>query len=238
MTDLTKNFEAIEAAIAGLMVPENEGAQTLSLTPEQFVNYCNAQIELAKSGEDTENRLKHVSDVVALMKSDNMGSWCETDTRNVAVFSGELSVQAQSRWNEKMEANFSDPPQAPAASGGFESPTGITGPASNTALPEARHMPGQAPQSEPAASPEGFMAKAKSLLAKSDGGEALLAELQTLLDAESGDDGIVVEGAEAPAAEKVVKDDGWPADLATGHFLEGTDPVPTTEDFGSDPDKS
>jgi hypothetical protein len=237
MTDLLKNFEAIEAAIAGLMVPDNEGAQTLSLTPEQFINYCNEQIELAKAGEDTENRLKHVSDVVALMKGDGQGGWVETDTRNVSVFAGELSVQAQSRWAEKMEANFSNPPEAPAASGGFESPTGITGPASNTAMPEARHMPGSAPQSEPAASPEGFMAKAKSLLAKSDGGEALLAELQSLLDAEVADESITVEGEDAPAAGKVAKDDGWPADLATGSFLEGTEPVPGAEDFGSDPDK-
>lgn len=236
MTDLTKNFEAIESAIAGLMAPENEGPQTLSLTPEQFVNYCNAQIELAKAGEDTENRLKHVGEVVAMMKADNMGSWVETDTRNVPVFTGELSVQAQSRWAEKMESNFSQPPQAPVASGGFESPSGITGPASNTAMPEARHMPGQAPQSEPAAESKGFMAKAKSLLAKADGGEALIAELQAILDAEGGEGSDVTVVEDAPAVEKVAKDDGWPADLSTPQFLDGAEAVESVEDFGIDPE--
>ncbi len=239
MTDLTKNFEAIESAIAGLMAPENDAPKELKLTPSQFINYCNEQIALAKAGEDTEARLAHVKEVVAMMKRDNKGSWMETDTRSVAVYGGELSVQAQSRWAEKMESNFSSPPQAPVASGGFESPAGITGPASNTASPEARHFPGSAPQSEPAANAEGFMAKASAILAKSDGDEAgLVAELKALLDAEGaeGDDVTIVDEKENLAKTNRNKDDGWPADLATGHFLDGKEAVEDVEDFGNDPE--
>jgi hypothetical protein len=88
-------------------------------------------------------------------------------------------------------------------------------------------MPPTFPQSEPAANAEGFIAKAAEVLAKADGGDALLAELKGMLDAEAqpGDE------VKAPVA----KDDGWPLDLATESFLNDTPAVRDEDNFGFDP---
>lgn len=229
-TDINKTFDAIDSELASLM-SVGTSADSLVMNQTQFVHYCQEQIALAKAGEDAENRVAHLKEIVSLAKKEG---WEETDTQTVSVYSGELSVQSQSRWKEKMEAGFTPPgPEGVPTSGGFENGGGgPTGPASNTAAPAGRYMPPAFPQATPAASAEGFIAKAdafKENLAKAHGGEALIAEFNAMLGAET------TEGAPAIEAVPVQKDDGWPKDLAAESFLNGTEPVAAADDFGADP---
>lgn len=224
MTDLTTTFTAIDKELAALL--PNGSAPAISkmdMTPAQFVNYCGEQIALAKAGEDAANRIAHLQEIVSLAKQ----GFEDGATVSVALYAGDLSVQAQSRWAEKMEQSFSVPgPQAAPATGGMEVPSGPTGPLSNTAAPALSAMPPAFP-TVPASGAEGFIAKAAAVLAKAENGQALLAELTGMLTAEAqpGDG----------RASYVEKDDGWPHDLATKTFLDGATPTPAEDDFGGDP---
>ena len=121
-------------------------------------------------------------------------------------------------------------PQAAPAAGAFESASGPGGPSGNTVRPAGSYMPPTFPQSEPASNAEGFIAKAAEVLAKSDGGDVLLAELKSMLDGEA-------PATDADAAPtSVAKDDGWPLDLATDSFLNEKPAMQDEDDFGRDPD--
>ena len=71
------------------------------------------------------------------------------------------------------------------------------------------------------------MAKAHVELAKSDNGKALLAEFESMLDAEP-----AKPGDKEPT--EVSKDEGWPSDCATESFLEGKQAIANEDDFGDD----
>lgn len=225
MPEFKEHLDALGKELAGLLKADD--AQ--DMTPEQFLAYTTEQIALAKSDKDPTERLEHLAGVVELAK---MHSWEESDTMSVSVYSGPLSVQAGSRQAEKIAEHpgkgLGVSQEAPVASGGFEGAAGPTGPASNTASPEARYMPPAFPQSMPTGAAEGWMAKAADLLKSVDGGEGLLAELTEMLNAEA---------QPGDGEEDVIKsddDDGWPADMATESFLDGKPAVRDEDDFGAD----
>lgn len=224
MSTIQDTLAAIAKELEGLRVP---GPLTKAMTSEELIEYTKEQIALAKKDTDPGPRIKALSEVVNLAKA---YSWEDGGTMSVAVYSGELSVQAGSRQAEIMDTTLGVPgPQASSSSGGMEAPSGVTGPATNTARPVMRIMPPALPESTPAAGGEGWIAKAESVLKSVDGGAALLAELKGMLGAEAR------PGDGAGFRQPVVKDEGWPADLATKEFLEGKPASPRADDFGSDP---
>lgn len=233
MPELNDHLDAIGKELAGLLKSDDTPA-AVDMTPEDLVKYAAEQIELAKSDEDPKPRLEHLAGVVDLAKA---YSWEDGGSMSVSVYSGPLSVQAGSRQAEKIAEHPGKPcgvdQKATPAAGAFENASGPTGPASNTAKPTARYMPPTFPQSSPAGAAEGWMAKAADLLKSVDGGEALVAEFQAMLNDEAqpgdGDDA----RKEAELAKK--DDDGWPADLATESFLDDKPAVRDEDDFGSDP---
>jgi len=230
MPNLNETLEAIGTELAGLLATDSTPA-TVEMTLDDFVSYCKQQIDLAKADANPADRVKHIHEIVSLAKA---YSWEDGGTMNVPVFTGPESEPAQSAAAEKIAEHpgmgLGVPgPQATPADGAFEQPGGVAGPSGNTVRPAASHMPPAFPQSEPAASAEGFMAKAASVLAKAENGDALLAELKGMLNAEA------QPGDEKASHDDVKKDDGWPLDLSTPHFLEDKPAVSDEDDFGTDP---
>lgn len=234
MPELNDHLDAIGKELAGLLKADDDTPAAVDMTPEDLVKYAAEQIALAKSDADPKPRLEHLAGVVDLAKA---YSWEDGGSMSVSVYSGPLSVQAGSRQAEKIAEHpgkgLGTGSQAAPAAGAFESASGPTGPASNTAKPEARYMPPTFPQSAPAGAAEGWMAKAADLLKSVDGGQALVAEFQAMLNAEAqpGDG----DEERKEAAELAKKADGWPDDLATESFLDDKPAVRDEDDFGSDP---
>ncbi len=232
MTELNATLEAIGKELTGLFTAPAQPA-AVDMTLGEFVTYCKSQIDLAKSDTDSTVRLAELCKVFEIAK---MHGWEETDTMSVSIFSGDLSVESQSASAERLAPpdgqSLSVPGgQAAPASGAFEGASGPTGPASNTAKPAARYMPPAFPQTAPASSGEGWMAKAaefKAHLAKAAGGAGLIAEFEAMLANEPAQ-----VGDTAPT--QVSKDDGWPGDLATESFLEGKQAHASEDYFGTDP---
>lgn len=225
MTDLTKTFAAIDSELAGLLSADD--ATTIDMDAEQFTGYCQAQIELAKAGEDAANRISHLQEVIAKAKG---GGWSDNSTIPVKVYRGELSVDAQSRWAEKMDVNFRVPgPEASPAAGAFAKPSGPTGPASNTAAPAGRYMPPATPTSTPAATSEGFIAKAREVLGKADGATELLSQFNALLTGEASEPGDLEI---TPTPREL---DTWPDDMASKESMAGDAPLAEVDSFGGDP---
>lgn len=226
MPELKETLDAIDQELAGLLKAD----EPLKMTLDEVLSYAREQIGLAKADSDPAPRLAALREVINLAKA---YGWEENNTMSVAVYSGDCAVQ---RMSAHAERNAEHPgqglgvpgPEASPASGAFESASGPTGPASNTASPAARYMPPAFPQSEPAASAEGFMAKAADVLKSVDGGEALLDELKGMLNTEA-------KAGDGEGFTKEIKDDGWPLDLSTPSFLEGEPEVKSDEDFGVDP---
>jgi hypothetical protein len=225
MTDVSKTLEAIGAELSDLLTHEDiSTAETVEMTLEQFVEYCKSEIAKAKADEDPAPRIAALQKAVELAKMEN---WEDGATASIPVFGGELSVQAQSAHSEMSEQSVSVPgPQASPSGAAFEAASGPTAAAGTPAL---RAMPPAFPTS-PAAGAQGFMAKARDVLGKSAEGQSLLAEFSAMLDAEPAQPG----DAEAGAPAEVV-DHGWPRDMSTSTFLEGSKPVASEDDFGADP---
>lgn len=224
MPTFNETLDALDQELSLVLKEDN----SVPMTQAELVAYVQEQVELAKADADPSERLIALREVVSLAKA---YGWESNDTMSVAVFSGPLSVQAQSAQAEKIaEHPGKSLPTAPGqeaspSSGAFEAPSGPTGPAGNTARPAASHMPPTFPQAEPAASSEGFIAKAED--------KDLLDAMHGMLD----DEGKAhKEEVHADLKDEVKKDDGWPLDLSTESFLERKPEVPAAEDFGSDPD--
>lgn len=232
MTELNDTLEAIGKELSGLFAAPAQSS-AVDMTLVEFVAYCKSQIDIAKSDTNSSVRLAELCKQFEIAK---MHGWEETDTMSVAIYGGDLSVESQSASAERLAPpdgqGISVPgAQAAPASGAFESASGPTGPASNTAKPAARYMPPAFPQATPVASGEGWMAKAaefKASLAKAEGGAGLLAEFEAMLAQEP-----AKPGDAAPT--QVTKDDGWPGDLATDSFLEGKQAFANEDYFGTDP---
>lgn len=228
MPAITDTLAAIGTELAGLLSADSA---TRSMTLPQVVAYCKQQIDLAKSDSDPAPRIAALSAVVALAKA---YTWEDGAAMTVPVFSGELSVDAQSAAAERiaehpgMSLATAPGDQASPAGGAFEMPSGVAGPSGNTVRPAGTFMPPTFPQSEPAAGAMGFMAKAAAALAKS-GDAAVLNELKAILEGEA------KPGDGDALKDSVRKDDGWPLDLATKTFLEGKNEIPSEDDFGPDP---
>lgn len=235
MSDLNTTLEALGTELAGLLSTENATPETVSMTLDQFVDYCKSQIELAKADTDPAARVEALKAVVDLAKA---YSWENGAAMSVPVYSGPLSRQAQSAEAEKIAEHpgrgLGVPgPEASPSNGAFEAASGITGPATHTARAAERHMPPALPMSTPAAGNEGFIAKAAltEAIEKAADGQALLDSLKSMLDDEATKDA-PAQINEEPVAKQ---DDGWPADLSTKAFLDGEAEIPAAEDFGTDP---
>jgi len=228
MPAITDTLAAIGTELAGLLSADSD---TRAMTLTEVIDYCKSQIDLAKADTDPAPRIAALSAVVALAKA---YSWETSSTMTVPVFSGELSVNAQSAAAERIaEHPGKSLPTAPGtqaspSSGAFENNAGPTGPVGNTVRPAASYMPPASPHSTPAANAMGFVAKAAEVLAKS-GDAAMLNELKAILEGEA------KPGDGEEMKDNVRKDDGWPADLATKTFLDGKSEIPTEDDFGPDP---
>lgn len=233
MTDISKTLHTIEAELQALRVEEHSTAVTKTMTFDEFIAYVQEQTALVKSDSDPKPRIEALIKVVALAKMEN---WEEGSTAAFPIFSGPESVQAQSANAERnagddgQSLGMPPGPQAAPSGAAFESASGPTGPATNTAAPASRAMP-PVPGAQPTGA-GGFMAKAREVLGKSAEGQALLSEFASFLDSAPAEGVTFDDDAKAPVA----KDAGWPDDLANEHFLNEQAAPEDADNFGTDPD--
>lgn len=103
--DIITTLNKLEADLAGLLneVPTAEVREFA--TKAEFLQYAKEQISLAKSEEpaDQKARLTHLFANVEIVKN----GFEDSSTMSIPVFSGPLSVQAQTAWKERSQNNTS-----------------------------------------------------------------------------------------------------------------------------------
>ena len=117
-------LDKIKSDLDGLL-SDTPPADIRALTKMEFLQYALDQIELAKgeSAEDRKPRVQHLMvNVDTLAKA---GGFEDTGAKSIPVYSGPLSVQAQTAWKEQSERTIGMSAalgaQAPGPKGSFTS---------------------------------------------------------------------------------------------------------------------
>lgn len=121
MTDL---LDTIKNQLEGLLsdVPP---AEVREMTKAEFLDYLQAEIKLAKeeSPEDRKPRVEHLLANIEFVQK--MGGFEDKGAKSIPVYSGKLSVQAQTAWRERQDrtvgASAAMGNQAPGPGGSFTS---------------------------------------------------------------------------------------------------------------------
>ena len=110
-----KTLDKLEKDLAAMLSDEPQAEMKDFATKAEFLTYCKEQITLAKAEKDPEiqkARLTHLLVNVGIVQKNGFE---DTGATSLPIFSGPLSVQAQTAWKERSESETS--PQAASASG-------------------------------------------------------------------------------------------------------------------------